>query len=134
MAKDEYYLASDATPIVEYTNEVVYMNDQEMAIISKDNLTIKNTQDIETTPYIQTLDLELDAIEKGGYEHFMLKEIFEQPRSIGDCMRGRLNASTGHLVLGGIREYANKLESCRSHINSGLWYFMACRIGCRVFF
>ena len=58
-------------------------------------------------PYIQTLDLELDAIEKGGYEHFMLKEIFEQPRSIGDCMRGRLNASTGHLALGGIREYAN---------------------------
>ena len=111
IGKGEYFLASDATPIVEYTNEVVYMNDQEMAIINRNNLTIKTTQDIETTPYIQTLDLELDAIEKGGYEHFMLKEIFEQPRSIGDCMRGRLNASTGHLALGGIREYANKLEN-----------------------
>jgi glucosamine--fructose-6-phosphate aminotransferase (isomerizing) len=107
----EYFMASDATPIVEYTNEVVYLNDQEMAIISPQNLVIKTTQDVETTPYIQTLDMELDAIEKGGYEHFMLKEIFEQPRSIGDCMRGRLNASTGHLLLGGIREYANKLEN-----------------------
>ena len=111
VGKGEYFLASDATPIVEYTNEVVYMNDQEMAIISPENLVIKTTQDVETTPYIQTLDMELDAIEKGGYDHFMLKEIFEQPRSIGDCMRGRLNAATGHLLLGGIREYANKLEN-----------------------
>lgn len=111
VGKNEYFLASDATPIVEYTNEVVYLNDQEMAIISPDNLVIKTTQDVETTPYIQTLDMELDAIEKGGYDHFMLKEIFEQPRSIGDCMRGRLNAKTGHLQLGGIREYANKLEN-----------------------
>ena len=111
VGKNEYFLASDATPIIEYTNEVVYMNDQEMAIISPQNLIIKNTQDVETTPYIQTLDMELDAIEKGGYDHFMLKEIFEQPRSIGDCMRGRLNAATGHLLLGGIREYANKLEN-----------------------
>ncbi|GJM30050.1 MAG: glutamine--fructose-6-phosphate aminotransferase [isomerizing] [Cyclobacteriaceae bacterium] len=111
IGKNEYFLASDATPIIEYTNEVVYMNDQEMAIISPQNLTIKTTQDVETTPYIQTLDLELDAIEKGGYDHFMLKEIFEQPRSVGDCMRGRLNAATGHLLLGGIREYANKLEN-----------------------
>ncbi len=111
VGKNEYFMASDATPIVEYTNEVVYLNDQEMAIISPDSLTIKTTQDVETTPYIQTLDMELDAIEKGGYHHFMLKEIFEQPRSIGDCMRGRLNAATGHLLLGGIREYANKLEN-----------------------
>jgi glucosamine--fructose-6-phosphate aminotransferase (isomerizing) len=110
IGKGEYFLASDATPIVEYTNEVVYMNDQEMAIINKENLVIKTTHDVETTPYIQTLDLELDAIEKGGFDHFMLKEIFEQPRSIGDCMRGRLNASTGHLALGGIRQFENKLE------------------------
>lgn len=111
IGKDEFFLASDATPIVEYTNEVVYLNDQEMAIIKNNDLTIKTTQDIIMTPYVQTLDMELEAIEKGGYEHFMLKEIFEQPRSIGDCMRGRLSASNGHLVLGGIREYANKLES-----------------------
>ena len=110
LGTDEFFLASDATPIVEYTNEVVYVNDYEIAIIKDNNLKIKNTQDVPTTPYIQTLDMELEAIEKGGYEHFMLKEIFEQPKSIADCMRGRLNASTGHLVLGGIREYANKLE------------------------
>lgn len=109
IGKDEFFLASDATPIVEYTNEVVYLNDQEIAVIEKNELRLKNTADIPSTPYIQTLDLELEAIEKGGYEHFMLKEIFEQPKSIKDCMRGRLDADSGRLVLGGIREYANKL-------------------------
>jgi glutamine---fructose-6-phosphate transaminase (isomerizing) len=111
VGNEEFFLASDATPIIEYTNEVVYMNDYEIAIIEHNQLTIKDTQDVTTTPYVQTLDMELEAIEKGGYEHFMLKEIFEQPRSIGDCMRGRLNAQKGHLVLGGIREYAHKLEN-----------------------
>lgn len=111
LGKGEFFVASDATPIIEYTNEVVYLNDYEIALVKNGELTIKNTQDVETTPYIHTLDMELEAIEKGGYEHFMLKEIFEQPRSIADCMRGRLNASKGHLVLGGIREYAAKLEN-----------------------
>ena len=111
LGNKEFFLASDATPIIEYTNEVVYLNDYEIALIKDGNLSIKNTQDVETTPYIQTLDMELEAIEKGGYDHFMLKEIFEQPRSIADCMRGRLNSSKGHLVLGGIREYAHKLEN-----------------------
>lgn len=109
IGKDEFFLASDATPIVEYTNEVVYLNDHEIAIIDNNELRLKNTEDIPSTPYIQTLDLELEAIEKGGFEHFMLKEIFEQPKSIKDCMRGRLDSNTGRLVLGGIREYANKL-------------------------
>ncbi len=109
IGKDEFFLASDATPIIEYTNEVVYLNDYEIAIIDDNELRLKNTQDVPSTPYIQTLDMELEAIEKGGYEHFMLKEIFEQPKSISDCMRGRLNANEGRLVLGGIREYANKL-------------------------
>ncbi len=109
LGKGEFFLASDATPIIEYTNEVVYLNDYEIALIENNELKIKTTADIPTTPYIQTLDMELENIEKGGYEHFMLKEIFEQPRSIGDCMRGRLNAQKGLLVLGGIREYANKL-------------------------
>lgn len=110
VGKDEFFLASDATPIIEYTNEVVYLNDYEIAVISNSELKIKNTQDVPMTPYIQTLDMELEAIEKGGYEHFMLKEIFEQPKSIRDCMRGRLDATNGRLVLGGIREYAKKLE------------------------
>jgi len=111
VGKDEYFLASDATPIVEYTNEVVYLNDYEIAIIKKDSLKVKNIEDVTTNPYIQTLDMELEAIEKGGFEHFMLKEIFEQPKSIADAMRGRLNAAKGYLVLGGIREYAHKLEN-----------------------
>lgn len=109
VGKDEYFLASDATPIVEYTNEVVYLNDQEIVVIRDGKLSIKNTANLPLTPYIQTVDLELEAIEKGGYEHFMLKEIFEQPRSIRDCMRGRLDSSSGRLVLGGLREYVNKL-------------------------
>src|SRR5690606_21272238 len=109
VGKDEFFLASDATPIIEYTNEVVYLNDQEIAVIRDGKLSVTNTANLPLTPYIQTVDMELEAIEKGGFEHFMLKEIFEQPRSISDCMRGRLNAQTGRLVLGGLGEYLNKL-------------------------
>ena len=109
VGKDEYFMASDATPIIEYTNEVIYLNDQEIAIINNGKLTVKNTANLPLTPYVQTVDLELEAIEKGGYDHFMIKEIFEQPRSIHDCMRGRLDSSTGRLILGGLREYINKL-------------------------
>jgi glucosamine--fructose-6-phosphate aminotransferase (isomerizing) len=106
---DEYFIASDATPIIEYTKDVIYLDDYEIAIIKDGALNIKNIQDVKTTPYIQKLDMELEAIEKGGFEHFMLKEIFEQPKSIHDCMRGRLDANRGFLVLGGLREYINKL-------------------------
>lgn len=120
LGKDEFFLASDATPIIEYTNEVVYLNDHEIAVIENNSLKIKNTQDVPLTPYIHTLDLELDTIEKSGYDTFMLKEIFEQPRSIKDCMRGRLNAKEGYLMLGGIREYANKL------INANRIIIVAC--------
>ncbi len=109
IGKGEYFMASDATPIIEYTNEVVYLNDQEIAIINNGELTIKNTANLPLTPYVQTVDLELEAIEKGGFEHFMIKEIFEQPRSIKDCMRGRLDSDSGRLILGGLREYLNKL-------------------------
>ncbi|HPM30304.1 MAG TPA: glutamine--fructose-6-phosphate transaminase (isomerizing) [Chryseolinea sp.] len=109
VGKDEFFLASDATPIVEYTNEVVYLNEQEIAVIRNGKLSITSTSNLPLTPYIQTIDLELEAIEKGGFEHFMLKEIFEQPRSIRDCMRGRLDSQSGRLILGGLREYVNKL-------------------------
>ncbi|MBL7877585.1 MAG: glutamine--fructose-6-phosphate transaminase (isomerizing), partial [Cyclobacteriaceae bacterium] len=109
VGRGEFFMASDATPIIEYTNEVIYLNDQEIAIINNGKLTIKDTSNLPLTPYVQTIDLELEAIEKGGFEHFMLKEIFEQPRSIRDCMRGRLDSATGRLVLGGLREYLNKL-------------------------
>ena len=87
----------------------MYLNDEEMAVIKGGKLSVRTITDVETTPYIQTLDIELEAIEKGGYEHFMLKEIFEQPRSVKDSMRGRVNADIGRVVLGGIREYKNKL-------------------------
>ena len=105
----EFFLASDATPIIEYTNEVIYLNDFEIVTIRNGELSISNIDAQAQTPYITTLEMELESIEKGGYEHFMLKEIFEQPRSIKDCMRGRLAADRGHLVLGGLREYINKL-------------------------
>jgi glutamine---fructose-6-phosphate transaminase (isomerizing) len=109
IGKNEFFLASDATPIIEYTNEVVYMEDQEIAIIRDGKLTIKTIENVENTPYIQTLNMELESIEKGGYEHFMLKEIFEQPNSIKDALRGRVNASTNHLKLGGMHDYMNNL-------------------------
>ena len=94
VGKGEFFIASDATPIVEYTNEVVYLNDHEIAVIDKGKLTIKNVANLPLTPYIQKVDMELEAIEKGGFEHFMLKEIFEQPRSIMDSMRGRLDSAS----------------------------------------
>lgn len=109
VGKGEFFMASDATPIIEYTNEVVYLNDQEIAIINDGKLSIKTIEDVPMTPYIQKLEMDLEAIEKGGFEHFMLKEIFEQPKSIRDCLRGRLDATSGRLVLGGLREYINKL-------------------------
>jgi glucosamine--fructose-6-phosphate aminotransferase (isomerizing) len=109
VGKDEFFMASDATPIIEYTKDVVYLNDLEIAVIDEGQLRIKTIEDAPMTPYIQKLELELEAIEKGGFDHFMLKEIFEQPKSIKDCLRGRLDSQAGRLVLGGIREYVNKM-------------------------
>ncbi|SNS43633.1 glutamine--fructose-6-phosphate transaminase [Belliella buryatensis] len=111
VGKNEYFLASDATPIIEYTNQVIYLDDYEIAVIRDGSLQIKTIENVETNPYINQLEMELEAIEKGGYEHFMLKEIFEQPRSIADCMRGRLDAKNGRLVLGGLRDYMNKFQN-----------------------
>ena len=106
----DFYLASDATPIVEYTKRVVYLEDEEIAVIKLgEELKIYNISDKEKTPYIQQLELELEALEKGGYDHFMLKEIHEQPRSIHDCFRGRLNSSEGWVSLGGLKEYEQKM-------------------------
>ena len=91
IGKNEHFLASDASPIIEYTKEVVYVNDYEVAIIKPDELILKNLGNERQTPFITKLDMELAAIEKGGYDHFMLKEIFEQPQTIFDCLRGRLD-------------------------------------------
>jgi len=107
----EYFIASDATPIVEYTKNVIYLNDNEIAYVRRDSLLVKNIDNTVQTPYIQELDLKLEALEKGGYDHFMLKEIYEQPRSIRDCMRGRIYPQKGKVQLGGIKEYAEKLKN-----------------------
>lgn len=108
----EYFIASDATPIVEYTKNVVYLEDEEIAILRKDEeLKIVNIKNQQKTPYIQELEMHLEQLEKGGYEHFMLKEIHEQPRSIRDSMRGRLNLTTGNVILGGIKDYEDKFAS-----------------------
>lgn len=113
VGEGEFFFASDATPIIEYTHEMIYLNDYEIAVVRDGELTVKNIDNALQSPYIQTVELELEAIEKGGYEHFMLKEIFEQPRSVADCLRGRVNADNGHLVLGGLREYTDKLAKAK---------------------
>ncbi|MCK9612611.1 MAG: glutamine--fructose-6-phosphate transaminase (isomerizing) [Bacteroidales bacterium] len=110
IGKDETFIASDATPIVEYTKKVVFLNDEEIAIICRNqDLKIKTIKNIDKTPYIQQLEMNLSAIEKGGFEHFMLKEIYEQPRSVKDCFRGRLNVKSGVVSLGGIIDYIEKI-------------------------
>ncbi len=111
IGKDDYYVASDATPIIEYTKDVVYLEDEEIAIITRnEELKIKSIKgNKEKTPYIQQLEWNLAELEKGGYDHFMLKEIYEQPRSINDSMRGRLNALKGIVSLGGVKDYEQKM-------------------------
>jgi len=90
IGEGEYFIASDATPIIEYTNSVIYLNNDNIAVISENQLTLKTLTDTELEPEIQKIDIDIEAIEKGGFEHFMLKEIFEQPNSIFDTFRGRL--------------------------------------------
>lgn len=109
IGKGEHFLGSDASPMLEYTKEVVYVNDYELAIIRPDELILKNLGNEKLTPYVQKLDLELAAIEKGGYDHFMLKEIFEQPQTIYDCLRGRLDANAGTITMSGIQQYAEQI-------------------------
>ncbi|MDB5020897.1 MAG: glucosamine/fructose-6-phosphate aminotransferase, isomerizing, partial [Pedobacter sp.] len=111
VGEGEYFVASDATPIVEYTKNVIYLNDNEIAFLKRDELLITRLDNVVQTPYIQELELQLEMLEKGGYEHFMLKEIYEQPRSIRDCMRGRIYPNEGMVQLGGIKEYAEKLKN-----------------------
>ncbi len=109
IGKGEHFLASDASPIIEYTKEVVYVNDYEVAIVKADELILKNLGNEKQTPFITKLDMELAAIEKGGYDHFMLKEIFEQPQTIYDCLRGRLDADAGTIIMSGIQQYAEQI-------------------------
>ncbi len=104
VGKGEHFLGSDASPMLEYTKEVVYVNDYELAIVRPDELILKNLGNEKITPFITKLDMELAEIEKGGYDHFMLKEIFEQPSTILDCLRGRLDATAGTITMKGIQD------------------------------
>jgi glucosamine--fructose-6-phosphate aminotransferase (isomerizing) len=113
-AHDDFYIASDATPIIEYTKNVVYLNDEEVARVDrKTGLTIVNIDNQSQTPYIQALELRLEAIEKGGYDSFMLKEIHEQPRSIEDSIRGRVNLKTGLIKMSGIDEHEERWKTAQ---------------------
>ena len=106
---EDFFIGSDATPIIEYTKNVVYLNDEEIAVISLENgLEIKTISNEVQEPYIQELTMELDRIEKGGYDHYMLKEIYEQAGTIADCMRGRIDHEKNKIFLGGIMEYKNR--------------------------
>ncbi|MGB0165663.1 MAG: glutamine--fructose-6-phosphate transaminase (isomerizing) [Luteibaculum sp.] len=117
----DFYLASDATPIIDYTKNVVYLEEEEIAVVSlSEGLSIKTIRNQEKTPYVQKLEMELEAIEKGGYDHFMLKEIYEQPRSIKDSMRGRIQLPQGLISLGGIKDYERAIANARRII------FVAC--------
>lgn len=111
VGKGEHFLGSDASPMLEYTKEVVYINDYELAIVKPDELILKNLGNEKITPFVTKLDLELAAIEKGGYDHFMLKEIFEQPSTIHDCLRGRLDASAGTITMSGVQDNLEALKS-----------------------
>lgn len=113
IGKGEHFLGSDASPMLEYTKEVVYINDYELAIINADQLVLKNLGNETLTPYVQKLDLELAAIEKGGYEHFMIKEIHEQPQAIFDSLRGRLDPENLSITLSGLDKIKDKLIAAR---------------------
>jgi glutamine---fructose-6-phosphate transaminase (isomerizing) len=114
---NEFYVASDASPIVEYTKKVVYLNDEEYAVMHLNGeLEIRTIGNVEKSAFIQKLELDLEKIEKGGFEHFMLKEIYEQPRVIQDCFRGRMNAEKGWIKLGGINEFAARINNAKRFV------------------
>ena len=113
VGKGEHFLGSDASPMLEYTKEVVYVNDYELAIVKPGELILKNLGNEKLTPFVQKLDIELAAIEKGGYDHFMLKEINEQPETIFDCLRGRLDAEKGTITMAGVENNMDKLAAAK---------------------
>ncbi len=109
----EYFIASDAAPIVEYTNKVIYLSDGEMAIVTRDHYTVKTIENVEQEKRVTEIDFGLEKIEKGGFEHFMLKEIFEQPEVMRDVMRGRVRLDEGRVRLGGIEDYLDRLKQAK---------------------
>ena len=114
---DEFYIASDASPIIEYTQNVVYLDEQEYAVINRNGqYSIRTLGNVEKSHEIKKLEFSLETIEKGGFEHFMLKEIYEQPRAIEDSLRGRMSARDGWIKLGGLNEYINRIDNAERFI------------------
>lgn len=114
VGKDEFFLGSDATPIIEYTDKVVYLDDDNIAVIRLgENLKVVNIQNIKLSPEVKTIDLNLGQIEKGGYPHFMLKEIFDQPECLGNCMRGRINTEANNVTLSAVIDYKKYLLNAK---------------------
>ena len=110
IGNSEYFVASDASPIIEYTDKVIYLGDGEIAKLNKnEKVVIKTIQNENKTPYVEKLEQSLESIEKGGYDHFMLKEIYEQPKSIVDTLRGRIDPKTNDIKLGGIKDHESKI-------------------------
>ena len=120
IGEDEFYLASDGTPIVEHTKKVIYLKDEEIVTVQRDGtVEIKTIENEVKTPFIQELDMEIEALEKGGYDFFMLKEIYEQQNSIAECMRGRLNAEEGWVQLGGVKSMLNQILNAERFVIVG---------------
>lgn len=117
--RGEFFFASDATPIIEYTNQVIYLKDGDVAKVQNKELIIKSIQNVVQVPYVQELELSLERLEKGGYPHFMLKEIYEQPRSIFDSFRGRFDSDTGDIHMHSMEDYAERLKEIKRLILIG---------------
>ncbi|MCC8089650.1 MAG: glutamine--fructose-6-phosphate transaminase (isomerizing) [Rikenellaceae bacterium] len=114
IGEDEFFLASDATPIIEYTDKVIYIKDEEIAVINRGcPIKILNMTDIEQTPEIKTLEMNLSQLEKGGYPHFMIKEINEQPQTIVDCIRGRVSVEAMDVILSGVLDHKDKFLNAK---------------------
>ena len=111
VGEDEYIIGSDASPIIEYTQNIIYLKDLEIATITRSGIEIRTVQNEIQTPSIHKLELKLEMLEKGGYEHFMLKEIHEQAFTVRDCMRGRIYPDEGKIQLGGLKDYDEKLKT-----------------------
>jgi glucosamine--fructose-6-phosphate aminotransferase (isomerizing) len=110
---NEYFIASDAAAIIAHTRQVIYLNDNEMATVSRSGIKTRTISNIEITKTVEVIDMEIEAIEKGGYEHFMLKEIHEQAHTITDAMRGRVLEDEGDIVLGGLRDHLRELRRAK---------------------
>ena len=117
IGEDEFFLGSDASPIIEYTDQVVYLEDGNIAVLKRgEDLKVVNIYNNELSPEIKTVDISLGQIEKGGYSHFMLKEIFEQPECITNCMRGRINVEANHVTLSAVIDYKKQLLEAKRFI------------------